>query len=479
MAESTKLELALLEKARLATLQWPANVTSLIIARTAANLSLLSDSDRLSNNLSVDTYDFACVMSDMDEGQVLVSHKVYLHASLLFVMVGLIGNILSMLVFSSAGMRAVSSNVYLLTLALSDSMYLISVFMTKILTTLRCFYFPHLAVDVFNRYLFLCKALQYLLDLLSNYSTCLIMAFTMERFFAVHKPLVFKESFTVLRARITCLVLFMTLSIWIAPYHMMYIGMPYGVNVCTVLPDHEAVFSVLYIIEVLIFRIFPVFVITILNIFIINKLVHLTRAHRRRKAASYSIELTGVQGKSPRRGRTRSGMTNIMDKIRQTKGPKLENTPKSDDAALSTETRSGRDTNMDNTKRGRRLRGGTAAVLERPARPGSRQDKNMQMTVMLIVVSTTYIIDFMPVLVHFVLWRLQRSELISVSENSMVMTQNYTKTLYICGFAMNFFLYTISGRVFREQLINIFKDWRKTIGQNYFVCIMKKNTHIV
>ena len=56
---------------------------------------------------------------------VQLSYNSYLVATLIFVFVGLVGNALSMIVFSSAPMRSFSSNVYLLTLAVSDSFYLI------------------------------------------------------------------------------------------------------------------------------------------------------------------------------------------------------------------------------------------------------------------------------------------------------------------------------------------------------------------
>jgi len=47
----------------------------------------------------------------------MMSIRIYNGATLAFVVVGLVGNALSMLVFSSREMQAVSSNVYLLTLA--------------------------------------------------------------------------------------------------------------------------------------------------------------------------------------------------------------------------------------------------------------------------------------------------------------------------------------------------------------------------
>lgn len=82
----------------------------------------------------------------------------------------------------------------------------------------------------------------------------------------------------------------------------------------------------------------------------------------------------------------------------------------------------------------------------------SRDDRSLQMTITLILVSTIYVVVFLPVLVHFLLWKLERSKVIAVSPVAMQIAQNYTRTLYVAGFAVNFFLYTISGRTFREQL---------------------------
>jgi len=61
-----------------------------------------------------------------------LSYNIYLVSTLVFVAVGLVGNALSILVFSSAPMRSFSSNVYLLTLAISDSFYLIGSALTSI-----------------------------------------------------------------------------------------------------------------------------------------------------------------------------------------------------------------------------------------------------------------------------------------------------------------------------------------------------------
>ena len=65
--------------------------------------------------------------------------------------------------------------------------------MTKVLTSLRCLYFPSSRFDVANHSSVWCKLLQYLSDLFADYSTCLILAFTVERCIAAYLPTQFKR----------------------------------------------------------------------------------------------------------------------------------------------------------------------------------------------------------------------------------------------------------------------------------------------
>ena len=90
---------------------------------------------------------------------------------------------------------------------------------------------------------------------------------------------------------------------------------------------------------------------------------------------------------------------------------------------------------------------------------------------MLIVVSTSYIISYLPVLIHFVMWKFVRSGLLIIDRRPMIIMQNYTRPMYIFGFAINFFLYTMSGQVFRKQLIVILLDMFKFMR---IVCREKK-----
>lgn len=208
----------------------------------------MADSDGLDYNDSLTRpsnsdrpFDASCYAVSSDDERVMTSIRVFFAASLTLVVSGLIGNTLSVLVFSSTEMRQLSSNVYLLALAVSDSVYLVSVLVGRLLTAARCWFFPHAPIDLVNHSQFFCVAQQYLSDLFADYSTCLILAFTVERGLAVFYPVAFKQKCTVARARVVCASMFAVIAICIAPYHLIMIGLYADYNVCAIVKRHEAV----------------------------------------------------------------------------------------------------------------------------------------------------------------------------------------------------------------------------------------------
>ena len=360
--------------------QIPGNLSTLVVPTT----------DATDNSTEVPDYACYSITQHEDNFHIMLSHRIFLYASFVLVIVGLIGNTLSVLVFTSREMRTISSNFYLLMLAVSDSCYLLSVFLSKVLTDMRCLHMKDTSADIYHRFNMMCKLLQYTSDVFSDYSTCLILVFTIERFIAVYLPLKFKEICTLTRAKIVCLGLLLVISISTCPYHMIMVGLYQDFPVCIVLLEHENLFAIFYLIEAVCYRIIPVILIAGLNAFIIFRVIHVSRAKRNRRRAQNSLN-----------NNTRS---------------------------LS-----------------------------------KKEDKNRQLTIMLILVSSTYILTYLPVLVHYILWKLQRMEKISLSSDGMMIAQNYSKTLYIAGFATNFFLYTVSGKVFRKQLIFMLCGQKKYI----------------
>lgn len=88
-------------------------------------------------------------------------------------------------------------------------------------------------------------------------------------------------------------------------------------------------------------------------------------------------------------------------------------------------------------------------------RRGSLDERNLQLTIILVLVSSSYFIAIVPMMIHFFMSMMDTAQWIDVDDRHLGIFGYYSKTLYIGGFAINFFLYTVSGRVFRDQLRTI------------------------
>jgi len=93
--------------------------------------------------------------------------------------VGIVGNVLSFMVFSTTYLRRMSSSVYLAALALSDTFFLITLF---------CSWIFNFDVNVWNRSGW-CQFLVYIAYVTSFLSVWYVVAFTAERYLIVCFPL--------------------------------------------------------------------------------------------------------------------------------------------------------------------------------------------------------------------------------------------------------------------------------------------------
>ena len=371
------------------------NFTNILVVRSlnlssspAATPSPSEASEHFDDPYNYSSHEYACFGLERSDPMMFISYNVFTYTATCLVFLGLFGNSLSFIVFSSGELKELPTTVHLLMLSLSDSAYLLCVFFTKIITKLRCLHFPESRVDFFNRETISCKLLQLLLDLFSDTSSCLILIFTVERFISIRFPVIYREKFTIIRARIAGVATLLFITLCIAPYHMLYIGRPMGFDVCSVLPAHEDILLALYMTEATLFRIVPVFVIAILNIGIATNVKRFTARQLRRQ--------------------------------------------------MSVRTR-------------------------------HRESKNNELNIILLLVSVSYIVMYLPELVHFVLWRLDSDKIIEIDPTYMSLLHTFSSLLYISAFAINFVLYTIGCKVFREHLSSIISTkWKlfcKTAGK--------------
>lgn len=139
----------------------------------------------------------------------------------ILVLLGLLGNSLSVYVFFGTKLRYSSSSIYLGALAISDSGFLVVVFVP---------WLRMVHVDLFNRWGF-CQFFTYLGTLCSFLSVWLVVAFTVERYVAVKWPLRRQFLCTVARAKMTVIGL-TALAVLLSTPVLLFTNIVEKLNIC-------------------------------------------------------------------------------------------------------------------------------------------------------------------------------------------------------------------------------------------------------
>jgi hypothetical protein len=252
----------------------------------------------------------SCADFSSNSSTVIFSHKLTTLMDTIVILVAVILNFLGMRIFCSDVMKSYTTAVYLFYLAISDNVYLVSVFLSRTLHGLKCLYIPSGIFDVYNTTATGCKLLQYLVDLFADYSTCLILLLTIERYIACYHPLIYKTKLTTKFARTICLLFILTLSILLLPHHLILVKHYKETQSCDYDREHERLFDYIFMAEVLLLRVLPTFAIGWFNICIIVKLID--RANERLLRTS-SLRLSNRSTDSCfTQGGESSGATNLI-----------------------------------------------------------------------------------------------------------------------------------------------------------------------
>ncbi|XP_044764663.1 neuropeptides capa receptor [Coccinella septempunctata] len=190
----------------------------------------------------------------------------------ILVCLGTVGNSISVYVFfHSKKMRHLSSSYYLSALAVSDTLFLLSIFMVW----LRFF-----EIDVFNNE-GTCQALIYISAVCSFLSVWLVVAFTLERFIAVKYPLNQRSVWTVARAKLVILSLVVfAIILYIPLVYLSAITDHSGTSICGIQPELADLAIKFNYIDTFLTYVAPVTIITFLNIWIGKILFHFTKIRR-------------------------------------------------------------------------------------------------------------------------------------------------------------------------------------------------------
>ncbi|XP_031338832.1 thyrotropin-releasing hormone receptor-like [Photinus pyralis] len=214
-------------------------------------------------NLSYyDDYDGGFAPCEPFSGYLNFFHVYYIP---FIISVGLIGNLLSCIVFLTTHLRMRSSSYYLAALAVADFTFL------AILLLVHCSF--NNVIEIYNQKGW-CQSFVYLSTVCSTLSVWLVVAFTVERFIAVRYPLQRPQICTIARAKLVISVLCL-----IALISQIYIFWVAGIvemadyPICEMLPEYQELMKVINFLDTIVTLIAPVTLIIAMNTMIIRNLL--------------------------------------------------------------------------------------------------------------------------------------------------------------------------------------------------------------
>lgn len=233
---------------------------------------------------------------------------------------GLVGNILSIKVFCSTKLPQTSSRIYLIALAVSDGIFLVTHFLDKTCKEIVDLWKIDFPINITDQKQTMCRSFALLRNMCRAISPWLIVAFTFERFLVViyphHSSLISKP---VLAKRFICIIIFLSVFVSIyapiltgvtlipkrrmknqniieqytkSPAYISYLKQEFFKSSCDILTDFRKIYLYLTIFYTFVVIILPLAIVSILNTIIISRLYKSTDQWIQAKLELHEQELS-------------------------------------------------------------------------------------------------------------------------------------------------------------------------------------------
>ncbi|XP_055686865.1 cysteinyl leukotriene receptor 1 isoform X2 [Lutzomyia longipalpis] len=319
------------------------------------------------------------------------------------VFTGSIGNMLSVLVFCKTKLRKLSSSYYLAALGVSDTCFLVGLFIS---------WLNFVDVNLTNRNIF-CQSFTYLSGLCSFLSVWFVVAFTVERFIAVLYPLKRQTMCTVKRAKIVLCGLTVLGGVHSAPFIMFaspQFSERLNTTICDVREEYKGHMTIFNYIDTII-----VFVVPFTAIVILNSITGFT-----------VWKVAGVRRSMTIQKRQGSSALHEFRKAHP-------------NHQLCTHPNGHNNVNL-------------SLHQQRSTKQRVANSSQIKVTKMLLMVSTVFVILNLPSYVMRV-----RAYIETSPSKTTIVIQYYCWLFFITNFGINFALYCVSGQNFRKALVGMFR----------------------
>ncbi|XP_075234988.1 uncharacterized protein LOC142332427 [Lycorma delicatula] len=372
------------------------------------------------------------------------------------ILVGLIGNLLSCIVFLKTHLKMRSSSYYLAALATADFGFL---------ATLLCVWLNNnIGLQVFNKEGW-CQGLVYASSVFSFLSVWLIVAFTVERFIAVQYPLHRPHMCTVERAK-TIVLSLTILALLVHCYSFFTAGITdigHGDKICDMRENYREAMRIINIIDSIVTLIVPLILIIVMNTMITRNLLKFGKRLQQQNSSSETMQPCSefhmnqtVHSNSSNKIR-RGGSQQSFHSSNSRQGHSSASQIGLPQAATTRLTNAILDT-PPQTSRCIHIRSSSTNLVS--------IKMQQSITKMLLLISTVFIILNLPsyvirlyVFVCFSLWRRNVS-------SSLWCMQQFFMLLYYTNFSINFLLYSMCGITFRRCLWQLIRNKLKPLTRH-------------
>ena len=350
--------------------------------------------------------------------------KLNIFVTILITLIGLVGHSLTVQVYSQRRFRLNSGSVFLLSLSIVDALFLIIHFFEDTVRTINDSYSNQLnwvlnsiviRINIVDHNDFVCRIANYFRNIFRLQSAYIIVAFTLQRLFIVYKPLSneFKTKKSAWRTLFVILIFSLLINIW-APF-LFKINYVDTHSYCDVDRDWVNEYLTINAIYMCLVMLVPILIIFVCNTLIIVKTV---QDDLRRKKYKNVKSLTKCNNNN-----NKSTSTLLKASVKQTQRYRFGRENK----------------NLVNSNNKKII---------------CNQSNSKKMTKTLLLVSFSYAILNLPYLISWSLFytQMMASIIEPTFKNNLFSALQISEMFNILNYGCHFFVYCLSGTLFRNQL---------------------------
>jgi hypothetical protein len=351
------------------------------------------------------------------------SRKANLFLTLILITIGLVGHSLTIFVFSQKRFRHNSSNIYFLCLALNDSAYLIIHLFKDTIRTYNDIYLSETEkktksfiqyLNLIDQYELTCRLMNYLRNVLRFTSAYIVIAFTLQRLVIVYSP--FSNKFKSKKSAWKTVTIIIIISILINSWILFIFELQKGNNnyfYCNVKDGWDKIYFHLTLVYICIIMLIPILIIFTSNSFLISSIYKNKSNHLKNAQSSKKI--------------INKNNINIM---------RLNNTKINNNEKIQ-------------------LKPYFLTINQIINRVTNQANSTKKLTKMLILISFSYALFNLP---YFITWSLfyyneTFIKLLDASEHNYYYSAlKICELFFVLNYGIYFYIYILSGSVFRNQL---------------------------